>query len=98
MLPLSTRPNRSDRELIARANVDDALFRRYGRHFLPTLVSLAIGLFSVVGTQPLPSIHYAIFFAQNVNTTATYRTLARTLAVPEPLTRYFSVSGVKGFL
>jgi hypothetical protein len=40
-----------------------------------------------------PTIHYAIFLAQNVNTTATDRTLAsKTLAVPEPLTRYFSVS------
>ncbi|NKL52585.1 hypothetical protein GFL15_32265 [Rhizobium leguminosarum bv. viciae] len=45
----------------------------------------------------MSSIHYAIFFAQNANTTATDRTLAsKTLALPEPLTRYFSVGGVKG--
>ncbi|MBX4867393.1 hypothetical protein HJA87_14190 [Rhizobium bangladeshense] len=32
---------------------------------------LAIGVFPFVGTQPLQSIHYAIFLAQNVNIFAT---------------------------
>ncbi|QKK26922.1 hypothetical protein [Rhizobium hidalgonense] len=71
MLPLSTRPNRSDRGLIARANVDDALFSS----LVDPLCDLLRPEREHNGNKPDTS---------------------KTLAVPDPFTRYFSFSGAKG--